>query len=338
MKKTKFAYCLHKFFTVYLLNVKGCTPATVDSYRHAVILFLTFMEGRGISADKIEVTDLTRQNILEYLDWLQDERSNSVSTRNHRQAVINSFVKYLMYELPEYLIEFQEILSIPIKKAPRKEIVYLKTNAITLLFDQIDTTSKGGLRDYTVLTLMYTTGIRVSELINIKVRDISLLSPSTLLVHGKGQKSRFVPLPKQALAVLKRYLDSADLNNDADLSEWLFRNHMKKKFTRQGINYLLKKYVDKARSKDPQAIPLNFSPHCMRHTVAMELVDSGVDLIYIRDLFGHVSVSTTEVYIKVSSTKKREAIELASKMIVPEEEAQWKSDCKLKDWLSSFNR
>ena len=338
MKTTNFARYLNKYFTVHLPSENGYTPATIDSYRYAFILFLAFMEEQNVPADKIEINDLTRQSVLNFLGWLQTSRGNSVSTRNQRQAVINSFVKYLMYGFPEYLDEFQAILKLPVKKAPQKEISYLKTDGVKLLFDQIDMNAKSGLRDYAILTLFYTTGIRVTELISIRAKDVSLLPPATLLVHGKGQKSRFVPLTKDAVAILNNYITVAGLDNDGRLNDWLFINHMGNQFTRQGINYIVKKYAGMSREKNPELVPADLSSHKLRHTVAMELVESGVDLIYIRDLLGHVSVTTTEVYAKASTKKKREAIEAASREIVPKETAQWESSGELKEWLKSFNR
>lgn len=187
-----------------------------------------------------------------------------------------------------------------------------------------------------MLTLLYTTGIRVSELINIKVKDVSLQPPPTLLIHGKGQKSRYVPLTRQGVKVLSDYINRRGLDNERYLNDWLFKNHMNEQFKRQGINYVVKKYVDLAGNHE--LIPKDFSPHKMRHTTAMGLVDSGVDLIYIRDLLGHVSVKTTEVYAKADTAKKRQAIEAVSKEIAPTENAQWEENSKIKDWLKTFNR
>lgn len=338
MKTTRFAFYLRKFFTVHLPNANGSTPMTIDSYRYAFIQFLAFMEEKSISADSIEISDLTYQTVLEFLEWLQVNRGNSIATRNQRQAALNSFIHYLMYEFPEYLPEFQLIISLPVKKAPQKEISYLKTEGVQLLFKQVDIHKRNGLRDYVMLTLLYTTGIRVSELINIKVKDVSLQSPPTLLVHGKGQKSRYVPLLSSAVKILRDYIVSDGLNKEHFLNDWLFKNHMKEPFRRQGINYLIKKYADLARTQNPNLIPADLSPHKMRHTAAMELVDSGVDLLYIRDLLGHVSIKSTEAYGRANSAKKREAIEAASKEIVPREEAQWENNSRLKDWLKNFNR
>jgi len=294
-------------------------------------------EEKRISADKVKISDLNYSSVSCFLGWLQEKRGNGISTRNQRQAAINSFIKYLMYEFPEYLNEYQRILMIPVKKAPQKEISYLKTDGVKLFLDQVNTRTTNGLRDYVMITLLYTTGIRVSELINIRVKDVSLHEPYTLLVHGKGQKSRYVPLMKNIIPILQKYLIQMGYDNDSKLNEWLYKNHMKEQFTRQGINYIVKKYTIKSRKIDQTLVPADFSPHKIRHSTAMGLVDSGVDIIYIRDLLGHVSVKTTEIYAKADVAKKRKAIEAASKDIVPEEKSQWDNNTTLKDWLKNFN-
>lgn len=339
MKRTDFAIYLNKFFIDYLPNVCGSTPQTVDSYRYSFILFLTYMQSEHqISADKVDISDLTYKNIVAYLNWLQESRTNGISTRNQRQAALNSFIRFLMYEFPEHLDEYQRILGIPVKKSPQKEITYLKTEGVLLLINQVDLNQQNGLRDYVILSLLYTTGIRVSELIQIRIKDLSLQEPFTLLVHGKGQKSRYIPLMRSTIPFIQKYLVQKKYDRPEKLDEWLFKNHMNEQFTRQGINYIVKKYSKMARKVASDLIPSNFSPHKMRHTTAMGLVESGVDLIYIRDLLGHVSVKTTEVYARADAMHKRQAIEAASKEIVPPVEAEWDNDSSLKEWLKGFNR
>ncbi|MDD4429578.1 MAG: tyrosine-type recombinase/integrase [Paludibacter sp.] len=324
---------------MYLPSICGNTPRTIDSYRYAFIHYLRYLETQGIiSANEVELKDFNVISVSGYLVWLQKTKNNSVTTRNHRQAALNSFVKYLMYEIPEYLNEFQQILCIPVKKTAIKEISYLKTDGVKLFFAQVNNKTKIGLRDYTMLAIMYSTGIRVSELIGLRVKDVSLFEPPTLLVHGKGQKSRYVPLINNVKEIVSEYIKSNYLDEERYQSEWLFKSHMNLQFTRQGVNYIVRKYADKARKINPKLIPTDFSPHKLRHTTAMELVDAGVDLIYIRDLLGHVSVKTTEVYAKAQSEKKRKAIEAASKDIVGKEIAQWDEDTRLIEWLKKFNR
>ena len=337
-RQTDFAICLNRFFTDYLPNKRGSSPRTIDSYRYAFIFLLEFYESiLGIKAEKLDLTKVNYESLLQYYSWLQDEKGVSISTRNQRQAAINSFIHFLMYERPEYLSECQRILGIPVKKAPQKEISYLKTDGVSALMAAVDTKKTNGLRDYVMLMLLYTTGIRVSELITLRVRDVSLHEPCTLVVHGKGNKSRYVPLLKESVPVIQNYLDSCFKGGFIDTSEWLFLNHMKEPFTRQGVNHLIGKYRDLARETYPDLIPDDLSPHKMRHTAAMELVNSGVDLIYIRDMLGHVSIRTTEIYARTDAKLKREAIEAASREIVPPEEAVWDNDEDLKAWLRSFN-
>lgn len=339
MKRTAFAVYLNKYFTEYLPNTCGSSPQTIDSYRYSFILFLTYMkEEHQILADKLDIADLTYKNIVSFLNWLQENRSNGTSTRNQRQAALNSFIRFLMYEFPEHLDEFQRILNIPIKKAPLKEISYLKTDGVMLLINQVDLSQQSGLRDYVILSLLYTTGIRVSELIQIRVKDLSLQEPFTLLVHGKGRKSRYIPLMRNIIPVIQKYIVQKKYDRPEKLDDWLFKNHMNEPFSRQGINYIVGKYSKKAREITPEMIPVDFSPHKMRHTTAMGLVESGVDLIYIRDLLGHVSVKTTEVYARADAMHKRQAIEAASKEIVPPTEAEWENDSSLREWLRNFNR
>lgn len=337
MKNTDFAFCLNKFFVRYLPDVKGSSPSTIDSYRYSFIKFLEYLqETCKIKADKIKISDLSYGNVYGYLDWLEACKHNGPNTRNQRQAAINSFVRFLILEQPEYMNEYQRVLAIPVKKTLQPEISYAKTDGIKLMMNLPDATSAMGLRDYVVLAILYTTGIRVSELIFIKVKDLSLYEPETLLVHGKGNKCRYVPLMKYVIPSINRYLDVLGYNQPGKENEWLFKNHMKMQFTRQGINYIVSKYTLLARSQNPGLIPKDFSPHKIRHSSAMELVDAGVDLIYIRDLLGHVSVKTTEIYAKTNAQLKRKAIEAAGNEIIPDELPEWESNADLKSWLKSL--
>lgn len=339
MKTTDFAIHMTRFFTRYLPNEKGSSPQTIESYRYAFLMYLEYMEETcGIPPEKVTIQDFTRDSILDFLLWLEEQRKNSASTRNYRLAALKGFVHYLKYEFPDYMEEYQRILGIPMKSTVQKEISYLKTEGAELLVSQIDTTTKNGMRDYVILLLLYSTGIRVSELIGIKVKDLSLSVPYTLKIHGKGNKGRYVPLVKSSVPYIQKYLLMMHYDVPEKYDEFLFKNHMNQPFTRQGINYLLKKYGKMAHEKEPLLIPSDISAHKMRHTAAMELLSAGVDLIYIRDLLGHSSVTTTEVYARTDAALKRKAIEAASKELVPTEEAEWDTNENLRQWLKSFNR
>ena len=265
MKNTDFAVHLGKYFTRYLPNERGSSPQTIDTYRYAFILFLEYMETRCVPPEKMTIKDFTGDNIRSFLNWLENERGNSPATRNCRLAAMKGFVHYLKYEFPDFLDEYQRILAIPLKKTIQREISYLKTEGVELLVSQVDISKKNGLRDYVILLLLYTTGMRVSELIHLQVKDISLTEPYTMRIHGKGNKGRYVPLMKTAIPHIQRYLSLMKYDCDARYNEVLFKNHMGSPFTRQGINYVIKKYGRKARAKGVALVPEDLSPHKMRN-------------------------------------------------------------------------
>ncbi|WP_297613128.1 tyrosine-type recombinase/integrase [uncultured Sutterella sp.] len=300
MSKLTFSALLQRFFINYLPMHKGASNQTIDSYRYAFIIFLRYV--RDVihkKQEKIEIKDFNYETIYNFLEWLETNKKNSPSTRNSRKAALDSFARFVMCEYPDHSAECLKILSIPHKKFKHKEISYLKPDGVKLFLDQVDISKRSGLKIYTMLTIMYSTGIRVSELINIRVMDLRLDAPATLIVHGKGSKERAVPLLDSTLNVLKHYLNIFHLENIEDKTRFCFLNHSGNPFTRQGIAYHIRKLADKARKINPDIIPSDLSPHKIRHTTAMNLLASGVELIYIRDLLGHSSVTSTEIYARV---------------------------------------
>lgn len=336
-KTTDFAKLLSRYFTVYLMSQRGCSAVTIAAYRQVFVQFLLFMEEtRGKTPEKILMKDITRETVSDFLEWLETEKQCSVNTRNHRLAVVRSFASFVKYDSPAYLNECLRILSIKFKKVEQGEISYLKPDGMKLLLEQPDRTTPAGRRDLLMLSLMSTTGIRVSELISIRAKDISLGEPKTLKVFGKGSKVRFVPLFKQVVPLVRAYLKENKLDLPENCNELLFKNHMKSQFTRQGVFYMVKKYAAMAREKDPSLIPDDIGCHSLRHSTAMSLVNSKVDLIYVRDLLGHTSVQTTEIYARADSEAKRAAIENAAQDFVPKEIAVWEDDKSVMDWLNEL--
>jgi site-specific recombinase XerD len=338
MYQTDFALSLKKFFTDYLPNERHCSPQTIDSYRFSFIHLLTYLqEEHHIPVDQVEISDITHQVVRSYLNWLQKNRSNGITTRNQRQVAINSFITFLMYEFPEFLDEYQLILQIPAKSVPKREISYVKADGFQLILDNVNLNEPNGLRDYLILTLMYTTGIRVSEVVEIRVKDLSLSEPFTLRVLGKNQKCRFVPLIQQIVSDLKTYIKQKKYDQLDSVNEFLFKNHLNEQFSRQGIRYIVKKYSKMARKSAPDMIPTKFSPHTIRHTAAMSMVEDGVDLIQIRDLLGHASVRTIEIYAKTESKGRAESIETYSRENLQTDNIKWKTTTSIKDWLKTFS-
>ena len=229
-----------------------------------------------------------------FLEWLETERNASISTRNQRLAALKTFAKYASYNSVENMDLFQGILELKVKKSTSKTVDYLSTDAVALLLQQPDTNSRSGIRDLAMLSLLYETGARVQELIDIKVGDISATTPTTLKLIGKGRKVRIIPISIKVASIVRKYLSVWSHNNTED---FLFTNRCHSPLTRSGVTYILKKYAEKARKINPELIGnTNIHPHVLRHSKAMHLLESGVNLIYIRDFLGHSSVTTTEIY------------------------------------------
>lgn len=183
---------------------------------------------------------------------------------------------------------------------------------------------------------MYDTGSRVQEIIDLTPSSIRLDKPYTIQIIGKGNKTRIVPLLEQQVKILKSYLDEHGLLKPHARLYPLFSNSHKEKLTRPGVTHILLKYAEKAREKNPAFIPDNLSCHSIRHSKAMHLLQAGVNLVYIRDILGHVSVQTTEIYARADSRQKREAIEKAYIEVTPKEVPIWENNNNLLSWLKSF--
>ncbi len=336
MQPTDFSRYLTSFLTKYLSHERGASSNTIASYRDTFVLLITFLETRNIKLSKLTLDQITKDNVVEFLNWVQSERKNTDATRNARLAAIHSFYKYLQYQQPENLYGCQQILSIRMKKAEQIQMNYLSIEGITLLLQQPDVTTSKGRRDLALLSLMYDTGSRVQELIDLTPSSVRLDKPSTIRVTGKGKKTRIIPMLDGQVNLLKNYINEHQLvAPEANLYP-LFYNSSREKLTRAGVNHILNKYVVMARTKNTKLIPERISCHCLRHSKAMHLLQAGVNLVYIRDILGHVSVQTTEVYARADSQKKREAIEKAYVDVVPKQAPAWLKNDNLLAWLKSF--
>ena len=264
-------------------------------------------------------------------------RGCSASTRNNRLAAIHAFYTWLQYETPHSLERCQEILSIPYKKAQKKVMSYLTLDEIQALLTQPNANTPSGRRDLTMLSLLYDTGARVQELADLKLSDVRLSSPTVIRLTGKGGKARLVPIMAPTEKLLRAYLEEHDSNYSAHGGYPLFCNRAGKKLTRAGITYILNKYVRQAQTLGCISSQTVVSPHVLRHSKAMHLLQSGVNLVYIRDLLGHADVSTTEIYARADERFKREALMLAYPSPTPEPETTaWNKNTDLMDWLKNL--
>lgn len=336
MKPTDFSNYLTDFLTRYLPHERGASVNTIAAYRDTFVLFIIFMEQKKIKVHRLTLEMITKEVVVEFLDWIQCKRNCGDATRNARLAAIHSFFRYMQYQRLENLYEYQKILSIKMKKTEEAPMNYLSIDGITLLLQQPDTTTNRGRRDLALLSLMYDTGARVQELIDLTPSMIRLDHPYTVRVTGKGKKTRIIPMLDQQVKLLKDYMDEYNLLASHADRYPLFCNNHREKLTRAGINYILRMYVRMAKEKNAKLIPEKVSCHTIRHSKAMHLLQAGVNLVYIRDVLGHVSVQTTEIYAKADSRQKREAIEKAYTDVKPKGNPVWLTNDNLLEWLKSF--
>ena len=299
MTATDFAKQLSRFLSEYLPHERNVSPNTLSAYRDAFVQYIDYMHTqKGIAVERLCLKDLTRQNVLGYLNWILDERHCSPATRNYRLAAIHAFVSYLQYNIIEQSEEWQKILSIKAMRTEKKALNYLSPEGIRLLLQQPDVTTRQGRRHLAML-----------------------------------------PMVKEQVGHLKQYMEENRLDSSNMFGTPLFFNNRHEKLTREGVAYVLKTYADMARKVNPSLIPDRLSCHSIRHSKAMHLLQSGVNLVYIRDILGHVSIQTTDIYARADSKAKREALEKAYVDLNPEVKSDraWERDKNLREWLKGLN-
>lgn len=330
---------LAKYFTDHLAGERAASPRTVGSYRDAMKLLLTwFRDTEHIPPEKLRLADIDRARVLRFLDWLEAERNCTAATRNQRLAVIKSFCRYTAVEQPDRLDQLTQVLAIRHKNTPTPELGHLTGDEVKTLLAEPGTANARALRDTVLLALAYDTGARVQELCDLNVADIRRATPMTVTIHGKGSKTRYVPVMGPTARLLTDYLDHLDphpgLGADTDP---LFHGPNHTRLTRSGIAKLLNRHTRAVRARDPAWAPgVNVTPHTLRRTRAMHLIQAGVNLIYIRDLLGHADVSTTEIYARADADTKRKAIENAYEPLTPTALPDWTTDPSLIRWLDSL--
>lgn len=341
MTTTDFAKHLTNFFSEYLVGERGASPNTIRAYSNTFTQLLNFMdEKEHIMADKLLLDHLTKKVVLRFLDWLQSNRKCGKSTRNQRLAALHSFFKYMQYEDVKRIVQWQDILSIKVKRQEKKSVNYLTIDGIKFLLEQIPTNNRMGRRNLALIALLYDSGARVQEIIDLSPSSLRLDKPYCVTLFGKGNKKRIVPLQDEQVALLQTYMKENGLDMVAYNQQPLFANNRGGRLTNSGVTYILNMYVTNARVLKPELIPDRISPHTLRHSKAMHLLQAGVNLVYIRDILGHVSIQTTELYARADSKQKREALEAAYINVIPNlgTEGLWEKDAKLKTWLKNLSK
>jgi site-specific recombinase XerD len=338
MKQTDFAKTLMRYLTDFLPGQRNVSPNTIKSYRDTFKQYLMFMqEEQRIKPERISFASVTKLSIKDFLHWLEAFKNVSTSTRNQRLAAIHSFFRYAQTENPEILFESQKILGIPFKKKQQQAIPHLSKDQLAYLFEQPDTSTKRGRRDLTLMVILYDAGARVQELIDLKVSEVRLAQPATITLTGKGNKKRNIPIMAKTRTLLEGYMAENHLLENGRQQSPLFYNSRYQAFTRPGITYILDKYFKQAKlSHIDEVFPDRLHPHMLRHSRALHLLESGVHLIYIRDLLGHVSVTTTEIYLKFDTEIKRKALEAAYPQVSGQDAPAWEENTDILQWLQNL--
>lgn len=336
MTTNKFAVNLSAWFLKHLPSRAGYSDNTIKSYRDSFVIFLRYCSSElGIRPEKMDFIRINRNMIEGFLSWLEFQKKHSVSTRNLRLAALHAFFRYVQLKSPEHMELCNSILSVRSKKVPVAEINYLSIEGIKTLLSIPNIASRAGRRDLAVIALMYDTGARVQEVADLKAIDIRIKKPSTIRLTGKGNKTRIIPLMPQTMIIIKKYMDDCGLLDEKKEEAPLFFNKKGEKLTRAGLSYILNKYAKKAAPENKILFINKMSPHVLRHSKAMHLLQSGVNLIYIRDFLGHSSVTTTEIYAKSNPEMKRKAIENASSKVLPKEKFSAAEKEDLFEWLKT---
>ncbi|MDR1633403.1 MAG: site-specific integrase [Bifidobacteriaceae bacterium] len=308
-----FAGLLRAWLTVYLPTTRGSSANTVAAYRDAFVLLLRYFQDRcGRPPERVQMDDLNPRAVNEFLTWLADTRHASAATRNQRLAAVKSFLRYAQSQAPEHIAVAGPVLALKPARSPEPVVAYLTVHAVKLILAQA---KRSSLRDLALLTLLYDTGARVQEVCDLSIGDLRTNKPVTVTLTGKGRKTRTVPLTGQAAAIVVSHAATLD---GRPAKTPLFENRDGRRIGRAGISWILQDAVTRARAGHEDEIPQKATPHQLRHSKAVHLLENGVNLVYIRDLLGHASVTTTERYAKASPEMKRKAIESASAGIVTE--------------------
>lgn len=298
---------LVRFFQEYLPNQRGSSVHTLRSYRDCVVLFLRFAaQQAGGAVEDLGIDDINAQRVAQFLSFLEEQRGNGIATRNARLAALHTLARFLATEQPAHLATLQAVLGIPFKRGARTApIEYLESDEVSALLAAIDRTTTGGQRDYALFALMFNTGARVQEILDLRAGDVRLEPPHQVRLQGKGNKVRICPIWANTARLL-RPLFERRAQHDAEAP--LFVNRLGQPLTRFGVRYLLRRYLTLASVSSSTLEGKSIHPHSIRHTTAIHLLKAGVDFASISQWLGHASLDTTMNYARVDLDLKRQAL------------------------------
>jgi len=329
---TPFPQLLHAFFYDWLVNQRNTSHHTVIAYRDTWRLFLRFVaQNLRKAVAKLELCHLSAAQVLAFLNHMEQERHVTITTRNCRLAALRSFFTFVADREPLAAAQCAEVLRIPTKRAPQRELGYLETEEVTAILAQPDCTTCEGQRDHTLLALLYNTGARIQEALDLCPRAIRLKPPAHVRLYGKGKKERLCPLWPETAELIAALLQRTPRREDQPL----FVNRYGHPLGAAGVRYKLRHYVQTAAQQVPTLLDKRVTPHTFRHSAAIGLVAAGVDVTVIRSWLGHAHLDTTNRYAQANLATKRQALERITDAR-PAEPPRWKDNDELLNWLDTL--
>jgi len=328
-------HLVESFFRDHLQRAQGASPHTVRAYRDTLrLLLLHQADTKGCTVADLQLDDLRVEAIADFLAQLESERGNKAVTRNCRLAAIRSFFRHLLRQDVTNAEQYQRVLSLPTKKARAPLATYLEPEDVHVILEKPDRRTALGLRDHALLLFLYNTGARVGEALAIHGQDLDLTKPFQVRLHGKGGKDRICPLWAETATALQR-LPTVRQGAPGDT---IFLSSRGKPLSRDGVAYILGKYVALAANDIPTLRRRHITPHALRHSCAVALLQAGNDITVIRDYLGHASVATTSRYVTTNLKMKREALETFWKRagIAPARVTPWQPKPDLLAFLDSL--
>jgi len=296
---------LKHFLAEYLTQTRGLSLHTMHSYRDALYLLLRHLqEKHGIAPNRVTVADLSATNILGFLDERQRSHKNGDATRNQRLAAIRAFAKYVRQKDPMMTNDLESLMAVPTRRTRRKVLGFLTRDEMDALLEAPAADTWSGKRDRVLFATMYNTGARVSEIMGALVSDVALTSGGVFLLRGKGRKERALPLWKRTVTILRKWITANHLRPEQPL----FANARGQAISRSGVEKRLREAVRKAGKTCPTIRNKRVSPHTLRHTTAMHLLQKDVDITVIAMWLGHESIETTHLYITADLEQKEKAL------------------------------
>ena len=313
--------------------------ASIHSYRDAIRLFLGFLAAKGrrrITA--LTLSDLTFDRVCEFLRFLEEQRGNQVSTRNHRRAVLVAFFTFIATRVPEFLHEAERVAAIPTKRTPQPETGYLTRDQVSGLLEGLPVHGAHAERDRTLLLFLYNTGARVQEAADLRIRDIDLGEHRRVRLHGKGDKWRVCPLWQETVRRLEALIDHLETHDIPGHPVFVSRAGCA--LTRHGIYKIVRRHAESLERSLPAGRCPRITPHVLRHSTAVHLLESGVEMNVIRSWLGHVSLETTNRYAEISMRAKEAAVNACDPPVLSSEgfprTPVWRNEKTLLAWLDSL--